>query len=341
MARFTPTGRYQKRIIDVHPQKGVKLPPEDQFHAFFSKFGPILKIYHQPSKKSSKVDHTYVVFEDDDGVTKFKQYWGSKTASGYWKDSCKMITGIANAPCELMDLINSQIAGPSSSKGNLSVVSREEEELSNIQDPEDEEPPEADGNSEENTSTIASKPSKRKREEPTTEQPQTKKKRPVPESESGEPGSSTDSLPAIAPEDESEQGQDEESHVWNMKKEPRTPRLSPTPPALEFAKQALILAAKARKRSLQTQAANDVISELERLKAERDEARAERDAMREERDEALVERDAAIESSREAQRELQELKDAIEERDERTDEVLGLVTASLQSLRRKSRRTAE
>lgn len=169
--------------------------------------------------------------------------------------------------------------------------------------------------------------------------PQSKKKRSFEESESGEPTLSTDSLPADVPDDESESA--DESHVKNMKKEPRTPRLSPTPPALEFAKQALILAAKARKRSLQTQAANDVLSELERLKAERDEARAERDVMKVERDEAIAQRDAAIESNRESRRELQELKVSIEERDERTDEILGLVTASLQSLQRKSRRAGE
>lgn len=89
-----------------------------------------LEIYHHPNKKPSGVDHTYVVFKDNDAVPKFKQYWGSKTTSGYWKDSFKMITGIANAPRELMDRINPQAAGPSSSKEVLASLSREDEESS-------------------------------------------------------------------------------------------------------------------------------------------------------------------------------------------------------------------
>ncbi|KAG8692393.1 hypothetical protein FRC09_011221 [Ceratobasidium sp. 395] len=336
MARFTPTGAHRQQIIDVHPKKGVKLPPTtDHFLKFFSKFGPILDIYHYVATKKSGVDHVFIVFKANDAVPKFKQYWTSKMTTDYWKDSCSVITGVSNAPRELMDRIT-QHNESSLSKNNLPSAYQEEEEPSRVVETGDDELVESSTSGEPPTSEV--KPSKRKREESATGQPK-KKKRPLEEPESNESVSSTDSLPATAPEDETTPL--DESFIKHMKKEARTPRLSPTPPALELAKQALVLAAKTRKRNLQTKAANDVVSELERLKAERDEARAERDALKAERDEALAQRDAAVAASRESQRELQELKGSIEEQDEKTDEILGLVTASLQSLQRKSRRARE
>ncbi|KAG9094970.1 hypothetical protein FS749_011385 [Ceratobasidium sp. UAMH 11750] len=331
MGRFTPTGVHRQRIMDIHPKKGIKLPPTDHFHSFFSKFGSILEVYHNGATKKG-VEHVYVVFKTNDAVPKFKQHWNSKTTTGYWKDSCNIITGISNAPRELMDRI-SPLGESSSSKDNAPLP-QEDAESSKAADPEDGEIIESSISGEQ--SSNGTKPSKRKREELATEQSQ-KKKRPAEEPESNESGSSTDSLPANTLEDSPTPA--DESSIKHMKKEPRhTPRLSPTPPALGFARQAAILAAKARKRSEQTKAANEVISELERLKTERNEARAERDALKAELDEAIVQRDAAVEASRQSQRELEELKSSIEDRDEKTDEVLSLVTASLQSLQRKPRR---
>ncbi|KAG8744106.1 hypothetical protein FRC10_010787 [Ceratobasidium sp. 414] len=341
MGRFTPTGVHQQRIVDIHAKKGTKLPPDDQFHSFFSKFGPILEVYHYTATKKAGVEHVYVVFKTNDAVPKFKQHWNSKTTTGYWKDSCNIITRISNAPRELMDRISPQLAESSSSNGNASNLPQEDAESSKVADTVDSEVVESSISGEQ--PTDGAKPSKRKREEPATERKSLfldSSKRPLEEEpESNEPGSSADSLPANTLKDSSTS--DDESSIKHMKKEQRTPRLSPTPPALEFARQAAVLAAKAKKRSHQTKAANDVISELERLKAERDEARAERDALKAELEEATAQRDAAMEANRQSQRELEELKSSIEDRDERTDEVLSLVTASLQSLQRKPRQGGE
>jgi hypothetical protein len=92
--------------------------------------------------------------------------------------------------------------------------------------------------------------------------------------------------------------------------------------ALELARQAVALVSKTQ-RSGQDSSGGDVTQgEIERLKAERDEA--------------IAQRDAAVESCRELKRELQQLKMSAREEAERTDRVLHLVTASLQSLRKGS-----
>ncbi|KAG8681582.1 hypothetical protein FRC09_017383, partial [Ceratobasidium sp. 395] len=233
MARFTPTGAHRQQIIDVHPKKGVKLPPTtDHFRKFFSKFGPILDIYHHVATKKSGVDHIYIVFKANDAIPKFKQYWTSKTTTDYWKDSCSVITGVSNAPRELMDRIT-QHNEPSSSKNNLPSV-YQEEESSRVVEIGDDEIVESSISGEPPTSEV--KPPKRKREESATEKSK-KKKRPLEEPDSNESASSTDSSPANTPEDEITPL--DESFIKHMKKEARTPRLSPTPPALELAKQAL------------------------------------------------------------------------------------------------------
>jgi hypothetical protein len=130
--------------------------------------------------------------------------------------------------------------------------------------------------------------------------------------------STTELLLAYSPEDVASR---REAYVDNPKKEALSPRISPTPPALELAKQAAILAAKTRKHNHDNRVSNGTRVELEKLRVERDEARAEREGMR-------AERDAAVESSRKLQRELQELKD----KGEKSGKILRLVTASLQSL---------
>ncbi|KAG8678378.1 hypothetical protein FRC09_019885, partial [Ceratobasidium sp. 395] len=97
----------------------------------------------------------------------------------------------------------------------------------------------------------------------------------------------------------------------------RSPRAS----ALDLAQKAAELASSKPKRVRRVEG-DDIQIKLERLRAERDEA--------------ILQRDAAIKSNQDLERELQQLKQSFSEKEAKTEKVLRLVTASLQSLQESS-----
>jgi hypothetical protein len=112
-------------------------------------------------------------------------------------------------------------------------------------------------------------------------------------------------------------------HAQHSKDDALTTNPLSTPQsALELAQKAAKLASNTREGCQEVIGGDGVQEGLECLK--------------DQRDEAIAQRDAALESCRALRLELQKLKKSTKEKGEKTDQVLRLVTASLQSLQKSS-----
>ena len=161
-------------------------------------------------------------------------------------------------------------------------------------------------------------------------EPYNKKAKISDDSETTGPAPTADFLPTPAPSSSAENvaSSHPEDNLRNdfLKRE----TLSPYVPyaqksALELAQEANKLVSNAWGHGQGPNATDDIRAELERVKFERDQTRTENEMLR-------VERDAEAKACLELRQELDRLKKSVKDKARKSDTVLRLVTASLQSL---------
>ncbi|KAG8744108.1 hypothetical protein FRC10_010789 [Ceratobasidium sp. 414] len=262
---------------------------------------------------SSKT-HVYIAFKTEAAVQKVKEHLHSSEGTSYWKKSCGITAGIASCPAEFVKRIE---ANPSAfSHGTVTETGQ-----TNKRPPRTKGVPIDVGVSRQagagsNMQVLG----KRGRDDP-PHQDKNKKIRFIDEAPTD-----SRSMPSQRPEpvqkflSQDRWGQFTPSHNDPAQRLPKTSRgsIRSQTYALELAQQAAELASSEPKYTQGAGESSDSQTELDKLRAERDQA--------------IAERDAAIKSCRTLEQELKQLKESSKAKEEKTEKVLRLVTASLQSL---------
>ncbi|KAF8607172.1 cytochrome P450 [Ceratobasidium sp. AG-I] len=301
-----------------------------------------LEVYHHENAGSSKTDHTYVVFKTDDALPILKKYLSGKEASAYWKETCNIVSGITKCPAPLIKLIESR-EGPVHSVQQGSSSRSTWRERGQISTTGANAIPITAGLLRRPEANVYDQNHKRNRDEVANEQytpePYNKKTKFSDDTETSGPTPTTDSLPTSAPPASEENVASSRPADTSNTASPKREVLSPYIPhtqksALELAQEAIKLVSNARAHGQGSSTTNDIRAELERVEAERDEARTENGRLR-------AERDAEAKTCLELRQELERLKKSVKDKASKSDAILRLVTASLQSLQADAAETLE
>ncbi|KAG8678398.1 hypothetical protein FRC09_019869 [Ceratobasidium sp. 395] len=318
-SKFASTGHHGQQIVDIYSRDGTELPSNDHFHAFFAKFGSILQL-HRHRSSSSKITHVYIAFKTEAAIRDLQEHLNSPKEASYWKKSCTITIGLAACPAELVKRIEEEYS--KSSYGITTSTSESNKQISEAKGV----PIHIGISRHSGAESSRQEVGKRRGDEPArSERPDQNKKRrftneaattsqfvPLQQAKSTQQHTWSQSLEAHSNEAHATQGL-----VGELPARARSPRVS----ALDLAQRAAELASSKPKRARRVED-DDIQIKLERLRAERDEA--------------ILQRDAAIKSNQHLERELQQLKQLFSEKEAKTEKVLRLVTASLQSLQESS-----